>query len=268
MSNIAHYAWMSLVKSVLKYGDESQPRGMATREALGIRTIVDMTHPVIVNADRKLGYKFMCAEAAWILSGDNRVSTIRPFSKDIANYSDDGLLYFGAYGPKFRDQLHHILRALEIDSDSRQAVMTLWRPNPPQTKDVPCTISLSWMIRDEELICFANMRSSDVWLGVPYDWFNFSMMSAYILIMLRQRTGKSYGLGSLYFYAQSQHIYERDFENASKLVSEHQDQLFPPPELDWTEFPNQDELVEHLWSLAKGEPVKYVFMSADQRRRR
>lgn len=257
MSNIAHYSWQSLVRSVLKYGTETSPRGQKTTECLGIRTCVDMSYPVIVNARRKLGYKFMFAEAAWILSGDNRVATIKPYSKEIEKFSDDGLHFFGAYGPRFVDQIRHVLRALEIDQDSRQALMTFWRPNPPETKDVPCTINLHWMIRDGELHCFADMRSSDVWLGVPYDWFNFSMLTGYLILLLKERTGKKYELGTLYFYAHSQHIYERNFEYCVDICNERQDTLFQPPEFLVHSFETAQHLVGYLWMCANGACDEY-----------
>lgn len=260
LTKIANIAWEELAAKVYHTGLESSPRGQATLELLGKQTLVDMNYPVVVNASRKLGYKFMAAEAAWILSGDNRVSTIKKYSKEIERFSDDGLHFFGSYGTRFRDQVRHVLRALEIDSDSRQAVITLWRPNPPDTKDVPCTISLHWMIRDGVLHCFADMRSSDVWLGVPYDWFNFTMMTGYVALLVKERTGKQLGLGTLHFYAHSQHLYERNFAIVSKLRVEKQEVVFKPPHFNPFRHASADNMVEWLWYFAenphlmKGEP--------------
>lgn len=244
-------------------GEEASPRGQLTREILSCKTEIDMKFPVITLAGRKLGYKFMCAEAAWILSGDNRVSTIKSFATHIKDFSDDGIQYFGAYGPRFRDQVRHVIAALEVDRDSRQALVTLWRPNPPQTKDVPCTISLHWMIRDDQLHCFADMRSSDVWLGVPYDWFNFTMMTAYVMLQLKTRGFSSLELGTMYFNAHSQHLYERNFENASKLIFGHADQVFQTPEFKPYFIESADDLVNWLWYTANSpDPLKGGFNAA------
>jgi thymidylate synthase len=255
MPLIANGAWHSLVERLLKQGEEVSPRGIKTLELLGHKTVVDMNYPMVVSKERKLGYKFMAAEAAWILSGDNRVSTIKSYSKDIVNFSDDGLLYFGAYGPQFRDQIRHVITSLNNDESTRQAVITLWRKNPPATKDVPCTISLQWMVRDGHLNCFVDMRSSDVWLGVPYDWFNFTMMTGYIALLLRELNGTNYRLGALHFYAHSQHLYETNALIASKLTLI--DRVFDPPEFLLHGFDKPDDLITYLWSMADGVCLDY-----------
>lgn len=251
----ANRAWLNLVGIVRTYGTEVSPRELKTWELLGFKTLVDMNYPVVTCASRKLGYRFMAAEAAWILSGDNRVSTIAPYSKEIAKFSDEGLLYFGAYGPQFRDQLRHIVRSLIDDTYTRQAVMTLWRKNPPKTKDVPCTVSLHWMIRGHELHCFVNMRSSDVWLGVPYDWFNFSMMTGYIALLIREAIGFTMSLGALHFYANSQHLYETNERFVSNLSPI--DNMFGSPVFLPYSFNKPDDLITYLWSMADGLAQDY-----------
>ena len=248
--NTTNMQWQRLLHDVMNYGHQSSPRGQKTMELLGYKSMIDMTQPVITIKERKLGYKFMAAEAAWILSGDNRVSTIAPYSKAISNFSDDGILFFGAYGPRIRDQLGHVVKALSEDHDSRQAVITIWRPNPRAAKAIPCTISCQFMIRSGKLHCFMNMRSSDVWLGVPYDWFNFSMLSIGICLLLREKNVLVQP-GTLHFYAASQHIYEPNFEGAEacqngEILGEH---VSFGPDL----FESYDDLVGFLWDHANGK---------------
>lgn len=248
-SNSTNVAWINLLHMIMKHGQESSPRGQKTKELLGIKSLIDMSHPVINIKERKLGYKFMAAEAAWIMSGDNRVSTIAPYSKTISSFSDDSLFFFGAYGPRIRDQLGHVVKSLSDDRDSRQAVITIWRPNPRQSKDIPCTISSQFMIRGDLIHCFMNMRSSDAWLGVPYDWFNFSMLSTGLCLLLREK-GINVRPGLLHFYAASQHLYEPNFQGAEECQS---GEIFGdccPLTVDL--FMSYDHLVDHLWHLANG----------------
>lgn len=248
---IAHYAWRMLLEKIMEHGEHVAPRGLPTRELLGHVTKVDMSHPVVVSQERKLGYRFMCAEAAWILSGDNRVETIAPYSKVISRFSDDGVFFFGAYGPRIRDQVRHVVQALSADHDTRQAVMSIWRPNPPVTKDVPCTLTVQFMIRDGALDCFLNMRSSDVWLGVPYDWFNFTMLTGYVCLLLREKYGLSLKPGTLHFYAASQHLYAENWDKAQAALASYA-KVFEAPAFDPLQFEDHEELVEHLWALAQG----------------
>ena len=80
--------WHRDLAHIFNMGSRVSPRSMGTREIVGFTSKIDMNFPVITCPIRALGYKFMFAEAAWILSGDNRVETITAYSKDIANFSD------------------------------------------------------------------------------------------------------------------------------------------------------------------------------------
>ena len=93
--------WLRAISHVNMFGSTSFPRGNEVKELLGFQTRTDLNDPILTIKARKLGYKFLAAEAAWILSGENRVATIAPYSKIISSFSDDGLTFHGAYGPRF-----------------------------------------------------------------------------------------------------------------------------------------------------------------------
>ena len=250
----ANGSWVKLIHDLQQKGREAKPRDQATKELLGYQSRIHMRYPVVTIKDRKLGYKFLAAEAAWILSGDNKVSSINRYSKQIADFSDDGHFFHGAYGPKIVDQLTHVVDCLVNDLDSRQAVINIWRENPRKTKDVPCTISVQFMVRDEGLFpaktlhCFDTMRSSDAWLGWPYDVFNFSTLSGLVCLLYRERTGSQLKLGDLTLTAASQHLYERNFEAASTI--EHGGQRWDYAPFDPNSFDSPDHLIDHLWAIA------------------
>lgn len=245
--NVTNMIWQGLMQNILDNGVVTHPRGKETKELLGCKTVIPMDYPVITIENRKLGYRFMAAEAAWILSGDNRVSTISHYAKTIKDFSDDGVFFFGAYGPPIRDQISHVVNSIAEDRDTRQAVITIWRQNPRKSKDIPCTISCQFVVRDDRLHCFMNMRSSDVWLGVPYDWFNFSALSAFIALHLRER-GIKVSLGNLHFYAASQHMYAANYEGARSCMDSRLICSYDPIYLDHFEEP--EDLTKHLWMCA------------------
>ena len=114
-------------------------------------------------------------------------------------------------------QFTYIVDELIKDIDTRQAVATIWSPNPRPSKDIPCTISAQFMVRDNKLHCFDTMRSSDVWLGWPFDVFNFTMCSAFVSLLYKLRTGHALPLGNLYLTAASQHLYEKDYDKVIRV---------------------------------------------------
>lgn len=260
--------WIELLGDIKADGCESKPRGMKTLEILGHQTEIEMRDPIIHVPERALGYRFLAAEAAWILSGDNRVSTIKNYSKHISQFSDDGITFYGAYGPKVIDQISYVINCLAKDNDSRQAVINIWREKPGPTKDVPCTVSLQFLIRDGELYCIDTMRSSDAWLGWPYDIFNMSMISRAIIIGLSQTHGIDVGLGNLILTAGSQHLYDKNIEKAEDILKLDELGAFkmsvePEYAMNPHRFFTIDSLVETLWEAANSQdPLEIIYGKA------
>lgn len=261
-------AWLNLIDKVYNYGHETSPRGLLIKEKLACSATIDLNRPIVFEPIREIGYRFMAAEAAWIMSGDDRVSTIKDYAKHIASFSDNGEVFFGAYGPKITAQLPYVIDKLKEDQDTRQAVLTIWRESPPASKDIPCTVSVQWFIRDGKIHCIDTMRSSDLWLGWPYDIFNFSMLTHYVRLVLRQR-GINVEPGTLTLFAGSQHIYERNFSPIERILNARTPWMETPaqpvdePNLDVTGIINSlhspGELIDLLWLGANGNGALSLF---------
>lgn len=264
----ANQAWLQLLRRLLVGGDAVAPRERRTRELLAHQTELPMDRPLTTVAARGLGYRFAPAEAWWIGTGRNDVAAIAAYSRAIAQFSDDGVTYFGAYGPKVRDQLHHVVGALARDPSSRQAVLTIWRENPPATRDVPCTVSVQWLLRWDaddraRLYCVDTMRSSDAWLGWPYDVFNFSLLSAYVAARLARELGEEVALGELTLQAGSQHLYERDVRGARACLDDPSPAFGYAP-LDPMAFREDPEAVwTHLKALADRDAAALAASPSD-----
>ena len=201
-----------------------KPRGLKITEKLNNSWIIDMDDPIITIPERKLSYSFMFGEAAWMLEGRNDVESVSKYVDGVKRFSDDGVTFFGAYGPKIITQTSYVVDTLIKDNDSRQAVLNIWRENPRSSKDIPCTLSLQFFLREASddlwLHTVATMRSNDAWLGTPYDTFNFSAISFYIACHLN-RVGIKCKLGSLNIQAGSRHIYENDFKKLDDVFTSH-----------------------------------------------
>jgi thymidylate synthase len=258
---LVNIQWLELLQKILNEGNDIVCRNYITKEILFVRTPVMMSHPLITLKRRALGYRFACAEAAWVLSGDNRVSTIKEYSNMIDKFSDDKVTFFGAYGPKIVDQLEYITRTLVKDIYSRRAVLNIWREKPPLSLDIPCTLNIQFLVRKEQdgshyLHLVDNMRSSDAWLGVPYDWFTFSMLACYFCLYIKKSAGIELNPGVLAFNVASQHLYNKSFGYDLSRVKDViaggvEDELFRYLPINIGEFNDPDEFIEHLWSLAR-----------------
>ena len=242
----ASIAWYHTIANIFAEGNTVAPRAMKTLELQHYTVQLNMNNPVVLCPKRQLSYTFLAAEALWILSGDDRVETIAPFNKNIAKFSDDGHRFFGAYGPRIMQQFDYVVAKLLEDRDSRQAVMTTWRQNPPRTKDVPCTIAIMFSIRNSRLHCHVFMRSSDVWLGLPYDVFNFSMLAAKVACEFNRNVNTQRSaywvdqgkpapveLGFLHLTAASEHLYEQNFAMARECLDDGPGPVGDPINREW-----------------------------------
>jgi thymidylate synthase len=237
-SNHLDSEWRETLSLVSSFGDKCAPRGYEIRELLNHTIRVDMRYPVLIEPLRKVNYRFMFAEAAWILSGSNSLDELTPYNSNMAKFSDDGVTLDGAYGPRFVRQLDYVARALFKDRDTRQATMTIWSPNPEPSKDIPCTVAIDFKLRRNRLHAQVFMRSSDVWLGVPYDVFSFTMMTCEVLRRLNYALGHDvYKPGTLYLTAASSHIYTPEFYNVNKDTIRHLCETAPDEHQNLSELP-------------------------------
>ena len=244
--------WISMLRTLVECGENVDPRGMATQEIIGYQSCIDMDMPVIGIKSRNMGYRFMCAEAHWILTGSNQLRELTKYAPTYARFSDDGRTLAGAYGPAVKAQIPYILGTLAHDVNTRQAVMTTWNRSPEPSKDIPCTVSTQFLIRNESLHLLQSMRSSDAWLGYPYDMFSFSMLAAYICIELRKAAYPGLKLGCLLLTSGSQHLYEKDRVKARECIGQYTHvptsrYVISPIKL--REYKSGEELIHDLYCL-------------------
>jgi len=191
------------------------PRGQRTREIPCVALVLrDARDCVVTWRSRKLNYHFLVAEFFWIATGRDDVASIAPYNKKIADFSDDGVTFFGAYGPRWRPQAEWAATNLRADLESRQAVASTWRPCPPLTRDTPCTLSYQYLVRGGKLHSIVTMRSSDIFLGIPYDIFNAARLAACVAGAV------GVPLGSLTMQLGSFHLYERNEAEARAVLAE------------------------------------------------
>lgn len=169
--NDALFRGIELLKSV---GKPVAPRGMPTLEVEGPVT-TRYQNPwqcVLFDVDRDANPFFHLYEALWILAGRNDVAPIVLFNKNMAQFSNDGKTFQGAYGHRLRrhfglDQLKRVAEILTKDPDSRRAVAAIYDPRVDVYggKDVPCNDFIAFTVRRNVLSTTVFCRSNDIIWG-------------------------------------------------------------------------------------------------------
>ena len=181
--------------------------------------LTNPTKNTMLNYPRKMSLKYAIAELLWYNSCNTNLSAIASYSKFWQNISDDGKTVNSNYGHCIRkkfgfDQWEICKKLLQNDTKTRQAVIHIKEARniiATPTKDLNCTISLQFFIRNNKLDLIVTMRSNDVWLGLPYDLFNFTCMQ----IQMAMELGIE--VGTYYHNAGSLHMYYRDYKKLKEV---------------------------------------------------
>lgn len=196
--------YISIVEHIKSEGAQVSPRGMLTYEIEN--AVIHLTDPrnaLPVGIGRKYSRGILSAELMQWLSGTSDLQQLKSVSKgNFLNYSDDGKRLYGAYGPRAYATLDRAVRMLQEDPDSRQAIAVLWRGTEADaTKDLPCTLSWGFRIRNGQLHMTTTMRSNDIWRGTTYDVTCMTRIGSIVAWALDVEFTDYYHLAhSLHFY--------------------------------------------------------------------
>lgn len=227
-------AYVDLLKTVYLTPEHiASPRGLKIKEKLGHSfRISDIRDRIPYVPHRDLSISYLIAELVWYLSANNSTEWISNYSAFWKNISDDGVTANSAYGARIFNshpyqkssltsenfelwtQWSYVKEELKNDPDSRRAVIHIRMPQDSMLakKDVPCTLSLQFFIRDDSLHQVVSMRSSDLILGLAYDVPAFTIFQELLALELGVECG------SYTHVSNSLHIYERHFEMVEKIL--------------------------------------------------
>lgn len=237
-----------LIKLVITDGKLSAPRGMEIRELLGVKlTLTDPRRSLCTLKARKLNYKFAVIEKLEYVSGVSSPEVICHYNKNMASFLNEATLEFdGAYGPRLGRQYRHVYELLCNDPDTRQAVLNLNSElDKRETKDVPCTVSLQFLLRDGRLNLIAYMRSNDLLWGTPYDINGFCFIQEVMACWLGVKLGTyTHMAGSLHLYTERQESLEQLLKDNAKLDRQN-------PVVDNFNFCDRELVFGEAWRLEK-----------------
>ena len=207
-----------VIEDLLKHGADIEPSKGKACELVGAMLTLDNPRARLSFTETR-GKLFSClGELFWYLSGHGGVDQIAYYLPRYRNLGEDDQVW-GAYGPRLfgpQGQLGSVVNILNEKKDSRQAVVQLFdcQDIAEKHKDVPCTCTLQFMLRDGKLHLIVYMRSNDVIWGLTHDVFCFTMLQEIVSRELEVELGLyRHMVGSL-------HLYECHQEEARSFLSE------------------------------------------------
>jgi thymidylate synthase len=191
------------------------PRNVQTRDAGFTTILVESPYDALpLGVGRAPLLAIGAAEAMQLIGGLADPGIMFRISPKFLQYADDGRSFHGAYGARIKMQVVHACNKLRDDVSTRQAIVTLWDEyldNLHGHADYPCTVALQFQMDEGKLCMNTVMRSNDVYLGLPYDLFQFTQLQLTVARSLGREPG---------WYrhtTMSLHAYERDVERLTDI---------------------------------------------------
>jgi thymidylate synthase/deoxycytidylate deaminase len=203
----------------------SSPRGLEIKELINQSLVLKNPRKRFIrNPARNFSVKYFAAEMMWYLSGTNQAEFIESFASTWGPIKNDDGTVNSAYGFKIFggpnetsdlkiNQFAKVVKILKEDPDSRRAIIHIKDSSDTlETKDVPCTLSLQFLIRENRLHMITNMRSNDLMWGFCYDLPAFTIFQE----ILAGELGVE--IGNYYHNAGSLHVYSRHYNLMKKCI--------------------------------------------------
>lgn len=206
-ANDAFDYWYNMLTSDME--KEESRDGEVVGEIINAITVIKDPTRNICDGIRKMNMRYAIGEMLWYMSGQNTLKSIQNITSAWDRMSDDGETVNSNYGycmmHKYGfNQIGYVLDLLKNNPNTRQAVIHIKEPSDKESKDVNCTVCLQFFIRDNKLYMTTYMRSNDLWMGFPYDVFQFTNLQILIAMMLGVKVGTyTHVAGSLHLYARN-----------------------------------------------------------------
>jgi len=243
----------NLLKDILVNGENKDDRtGVGTLSVFGRQFRFDLRQGFPAITTKKLAWKSVVGELLWFIEGskdERRLAEITHGSKDgtvtiwtpnsLAGYWKKKAKFIGdvgrIYGVQWRrwrkpfnegyvDQLQNLIDGLKSDPHSRRHIITAW--NPGELSEMvlpPCHMMAQFYVSNKnELSCHMYQRSQDVFLGAPFNYASYALLTH----MIAQVCG--FGIGELIVSTGDTHIYQNHLDQVKEQLTRHP---YPLPEL-------------------------------------
>jgi len=244
-------AYMHMLDCLMEFGDVVHPRKGsslgATKELLNASFSIPANRPLCTIKERGLCYPFAMLEPFFLFTNQQESDIVTPLTTYAPNltklaYNSKTEKFDGNYGDRIHlaqtiivpdetndlvpssyemlaeepSQLIRCYNLLKQDLNSRRAILTIhnpvWDLVDGDSKDIPCTLNLQFLIRQNKLHCFCQMRSNDIWYGTPHNVMMFTFLQRAMAGWLGVEAGD-------YIHrANSLHIYEKHWGKAKEVM--------------------------------------------------
>ncbi len=207
-------AYLDYLQHVLDHGCPKADRtGVVTLSVFGYQMSFDLQQGFPLVTTKRVHWKSVVYELLWFLRGDTNVAYLNKHGVSIWDeWADEKGDLGQIYGAQWRrwpsheggsiDQLADVIEKLKRDPHSRQHLVSTWNvADLPNMKFYPCHMMYQFYVLDGALSCMLTMRSSDAFLGLPFNIASYALLTHMVAAQCGYQVGKlviSLGDGHIY----------------------------------------------------------------------
>lgn len=212
----------SVLSKLISITDKIQASRGPFTEIFGAVLVLNNPRARLSRSESKGKIFSALGELCWYLSKTNDLAFMEHYLPSIyKDESDDGKTVRSGYGERLfnhhgNNQLENVITLLRARPTSRRAVIQLFDASDlsQHFRSIPCTCTLQFVVRDNKLNLFVNMRSNDAFWGLPHDVFTFTMLQEIVARSIDIEPGiYKHCAGSL-------HLYDEHVVKAQAYLSE------------------------------------------------
>ncbi|EGL17885.1 MULTISPECIES: thymidylate synthase [unclassified Paenibacillus] len=225
--NSVDKVYLALGRDILENGiDKTDRTGTGTRSVFGRQLRFDLNEGFPLLTTKRVHFRSVLGELLWFLSGStNKFELSRNYGVTIWDeWGDDETGELGrVYGSQWRtwqapngqiiDQIAQVINQIKSSPDSRRHLISAWNVGELESMALPpCHYAFQFYVADGKLSCMFQMRSTDYFLGLPFNIPSYALLT----MMVAQVCGL--GLGELIYSGGDIHIYSNHFEQVNKQL--------------------------------------------------
>ena len=222
--------YLKLLKNTLEEGNYKKTRNGMVYSTFGKMIKFNISNFFPLLTTKKVFFRGIVEELLWFISGSTNSKVLENKNINIwkGNSTREYLDSIGLndylegelgpiYGHQWRnynsqgiDQIKYILKELSNDNNSRRALLSAW--NPVQLKNMalpPCHIIYNFYKDSNGLSCLMYLRSSDLFLGLPFNIGSTALLTIIIAKVLNLKPFK------ICIIITDSHIYDEHVDNVN-----------------------------------------------------
>lgn len=218
--------YLDLMQHILDNGVKKEDRtGTGTLSIFGHQMRFNLQEGFPLVTTKKVHLKSIIHELLWFLKGDTNIAYLRENGVSIWDeWADENGELGPVYGSQWRswptpdgrhiDQITQVVNQLKHNPDSRRIIVSAWNVGEIEhMKLPPCHAFYQFYVAEGKLSCQLYQRSSDVFLGVPFNIASYALL----VLMMAQVTGLE--PGDFIWTSGDTHLYLNHLEQAQRQLS-------------------------------------------------